>query len=395
MDSFPIMKRLKIRNLGPLAEADITLLQKNLIIGLQSSGKSCVLKTACHCSWVEKRIELTQSAEEFQNGSAFIDTLASYHGMKDYISDDTFIEYETPQMTFSYDHAARQFTHKKNRHHWQYRRPKISYVPSDRNLVAAIPMWSKLPLENDNLLDFMTDWNTARKAVSEIDNVLDLGLSYRYDASSNMDSIVLPSGKPVRLSEGSSGVQSLLPLFVHLQYLFNQQANGQKDSRQNFVQKAEGMQLMQILYDHVVATVQDKSSEEHATVRAFGMSFSFDNRRQADKFEQLLSWYLQTRRNEIFLEEPEDNLFPPTQCQLVDWLLENISKNRGNDMLFVATHSPYVLNQFIKDSSDEFRLLVTYPDHAGRFKVKSLSQDEIMDVYGNGVDLFFNFEAYR
>ena len=119
------------------------------------------------------------------------------------------------------------------------------------------------------------------------------------------------------------------------------------------------------------------------------------NGKKADKFEQLLSWYLQTRRNEIVLEEPEDNLFPPTQCQLVDWLLENISNSQGKDMLFVATHSPYVLNQFIKDSSDEFRLLVTYPDHAGRFKVKSLSQDEIMDVYGNGVDLFFNFEAYR
>ena len=389
------MKRLKIKNLGPLTEADITLLQKNLIIGLQSSGKSCVLKTACHCSGVEKRMELAQSAEEFLKGSYFIDTLAKYYGMRGYISDDTYIEYETPRLKFSYDHAVRQFTFEWKRNRWEYRRPKISYVPSDRNLVATIPMWSKLPLENDNLLDFMSDWNIARNHVRKIDNVLNLGLSYRYDSSANVDSIVLPSGKSVRLSEGSSGVQSLMPLFVHLQYLFDLQANGQKESRQNFVQKAEEIQLMQTLANHVVKTIKGESSDENATVRVDGMSFFFKNRKQAEKFEQMLSWYLQTRRNEIFLEEPEDNLFPPTQCQLVDWLLENISKSLGKDMLFVATHSPYVLNQFIKDSSDEFRLLITYPDHGTeRFRVKSLSKKEIMEVYDNGVDLFFNFEAY-
>ena len=387
------MKSLKIRNLGPLAEADITLLQKNLIIGLQSSGKSCVLKTACHCAWVEKRIELTQSAEEFQKGSYFIDTLTEYHGMRDYISDDTYIEYETPQLKFSYDHAASKFTYKWKEGRWDYRRPKITYVPSDRNLVAAIPMWSKLQLDNDNLLDFMTDWNIARNHVRKIDNILDLGMSYRYDALSNMDSIVLTSGKIVRLSEGSSGVQSLLPMFVHLQYLFDLQAKGQKVSRQNFVQLRERLRLKQILANHV-NNGKNKLAIEDAKSMAHVGAFSFNSPKDAEQYKQLIDNYLQTRRNEIFLEEPEDNLFPPTQCQLVDWLLENISKNRGNDMLFVATHSPYVLNQFIKDNSDEFRLLVTYPDHAGRFKVKSLSQDEIMDIYGNGVDLFFNFEAY-
>ena len=47
------MKHLVIRNLGPLKEADIELKRINVIIGSQSSGKSCVLKTACYCTWVE------------------------------------------------------------------------------------------------------------------------------------------------------------------------------------------------------------------------------------------------------------------------------------------------------------------------------------------------------
>ena len=56
------MKHLVIRNLGPLKEADVELKRINVIIGSQSSGKSCVLKTACYCTWVEKRIELTGAA---------------------------------------------------------------------------------------------------------------------------------------------------------------------------------------------------------------------------------------------------------------------------------------------------------------------------------------------
>ena len=59
------MKHLIIRNLGPVSEADLNLGQVNVIIGMQSSGKSCVLKTACYCAWVEKRIQLAQRPMSF------------------------------------------------------------------------------------------------------------------------------------------------------------------------------------------------------------------------------------------------------------------------------------------------------------------------------------------
>ena len=59
------MKRLCIKNLGPLKSVSIELGRFNLIIGKQSSGKSCVLKTACYCAWVEKYIQLAQSADSF------------------------------------------------------------------------------------------------------------------------------------------------------------------------------------------------------------------------------------------------------------------------------------------------------------------------------------------
>ena len=118
------MKKLTIRNFGPLAEATLDLDRVNLIIGLQSSGKSCALKTACHCSWVEKRMELAQSADAFSKEGEFLDKLCDYHKMKDYICPDTFIEYESQCVKFAYDHAKRKFSFKWKRAHWDYKRPK-------------------------------------------------------------------------------------------------------------------------------------------------------------------------------------------------------------------------------------------------------------------------------
>lgn len=46
------MRHLIIDSLGPLRHVDIFLERLNVIIGPQSSGKSCVLKIASYCTWV-------------------------------------------------------------------------------------------------------------------------------------------------------------------------------------------------------------------------------------------------------------------------------------------------------------------------------------------------------
>ena len=79
------MKRLLIKNFGPIKEANLTFGQVNIITGMQNSGKSCVLKTACYCSWVEKRLELTQKINGFGKDSTFIDIMADYYKMVSYI----------------------------------------------------------------------------------------------------------------------------------------------------------------------------------------------------------------------------------------------------------------------------------------------------------------------
>ena len=382
------MRRLCIRNLGPIKEAILELGKVNVIIGQQSSGKSCVLKTACYCAWVEKRIELSQSDKAFSDGSSFIDLLASYYSMSGYIRQNTFIEYETGQLIFKYDNSDKSFNMSWKSNRWNYKRPKVSYVPADRNLAAAIPGWSSLALD-ENLLEFMSNWDQARKFIGKEENILGLGMSYIYDKQSNTDKIKLNNGTPLMLKEGSSGIQSLFPMFVHLDYMTNGQykeANG----KFTFEQKEERKKILKILRDRFIKPDQEGTEK----IIVDDVEFSFPNKKEAEMFKRRYEKYTKVDHSEIFLEEPEDNLFPPTQCQLVNWLVDAIKKH--DDLLFVATHSPYILNQFIKDNPDGLTIFFTHhvSDDRDLYSVRQLNKDEINEIYDNGVDMFFNFEAY-
>ena len=355
------MKHLIIRNLGPVSEADLNLGQVNVIIGMQSSGKSCVLKTACYCAWVEKRIQLAQRPNGFGQDAAFIEKMAAYYKMNGYIKPDTYIAYETDYLRFSYDHARRQFSYQWKPDRWLFRRPKVSYVPADRNLVASIPSWSSIPLDG-NMLDFLTDWKHARSHIRREENVLNLGLSYSYDSSTDTDRIHLDSGRDLTLKESSSGVQSLLPMFVHLDYLTDGQYG---DSGRN---------------------ISLDQKEEYDALRTVLRSEKLD--------DAIYQHFVDTHHSEVFLEEPEDNLFPPTQCQLMNWLVGRAAKH--DDSLFIATHSPYVLNQLIKLDPKGLTVFFTHPSEGKKqqYGVRQLTDQEVHEIYDTGVDMFFNFELY-
>lgn len=386
------MKRLKIQNFGPLGEVDINLSSINLIIGPQSSGKSCILKIACYCSWVEKRIELSQSIKEFESGSSFIDTLMDYHNLIGYKHDEAIIEYESSYMKFSYSHINRHFDFSWKRHRWNYKRTKISYVPSERNLVSAINSWTKLPLPKD-FLDFVSDWNFAREFFPMDKEILDQKVRYRFDSTKQQDWVSVGEDGEILLQTTSSGLQSLIPLFVHLHFLSHGQYIVKKDD--SYESKKEKINLYSILFKKAfnyraknINHISDLVFESHQKDILGAIS--------AENFEKMQKTYnrfIQTDHSEIFLEEPETNLFPPTQCQLVDLLIE-MATTKHHDNFFIATHSPYVMNRFLEQDLKDFALFLAHKG-SGKTIVKTATPEEVQEIYDNNVDSFFNIETYR
>ncbi len=390
------MKHLHIYNLGPLKEANIELGRFNLIIGKQSSGKSCVLRTASFCAWVEKRIALAQSAEYFMKGSNFRDDLVRYHKMDGYFESDTFISYETDCMRFEYNNKTEHFTFswKVNRLH--YKRAKISYIPSERNIVSLLPDWKSQVSTYDCVLDFMNDWDNARRYVRHTQDVLNLGMSYHYNQKTNEDKMLLRNKKELLLSNSSSGVQSLVPLYVSLDYLANgvYKAETSITIKRTQEQREQLQRLLKDLYFQVDRHME--VIEKYEIVQNLeGIDFRFDNKLAADEFMNIVNRFVLTQRSDVYLEEPEDNLFPPTQCQLMDWLIDLAKRRKHVVSLFVTTHSPYILTHLLEHKIPGFRFFFTYQsqDKDG-FVVRTAADAEIDEIYNDGVDMFFNFESY-
>jgi len=389
-------KHLIIKNLGPLKEADVELGKLNIVIGTQSSGKSCLLKMACYCTWVEKRLILTQFYKLYEEDVQFINDFVEYYKMKGYVKKNTFISYSSPFVNFSYDNTREEFNYNISSSGWRYSRPKVTYVPSERNVVSIFPDFSSLPNMGTHIQDFMTDWNIARNANQKEENVLNLGLNYHYDKNNNLDIVETNDGHPLELTNTSSGVQSLLPLYVHLDFLTN---GMYKDSNYNLtdlpLDKANGInKLLEFLYRRIVKNAKIKQNES-SIVRVNNQTnkYWFKNEADKNKFEGYINRLLVTKRTEIFLEEPENNLFPPTQTRLLDWLLERVENWKRDDTLFIATHSPYILTELLEYNRKDLHFFFTYYKNEG-MSIKTASQEDIQQIYDYGVDMFFNYESY-
>lgn len=398
------MKHLIIRSIGPIDEADITLKRINVIIGPQSLGKSTALKLASYCTWVEKRIELKQTPHEFLEGDGFIRQLETFHKMKGYFRDESFLSYESDYISFSYKYSLNQFSFRWGEKRWEYHRPKISYVPAERNLVAAIPNWFEVSLDKNNIRNFMAEWESARRSLSDRIPILNLNVDYSFEKESKTDRVIIQNGEVLDLTYASSGLQSLIPLFVQMTYLYT----GIYDSERG--RKIAGdwadEELAVVLYKDLfvdkgrteavhVLEIEDASGEKKKRlvrfVKRYGLHpFYFSNRSDLQDFDNVLSQYSLTNHCEVFLEEPENNLFPPTQMKLVDWLYRMTVGDRLNT-LFIATHSPYVLSSLLEKKETDFAFFFNCLVD-GRVIVKTATEEDCQTIFDYGVDAFFNLQ---
>lgn len=400
------MRKIVIKNIGPLETVEIDLARVNVIIGPQSSGKSCVLKIACFCTWVEKKIELAQSVGDFAKDDYFIQELTRFHKLYGYFKKDSYIGYESDYLKFSYDAANGKFDFKWKKKRWDYLRLKVSYIPAERNMVAAIPNWFDVKLYNDNIQSFMADWDRARKTCTDYVDILNLGVSYKYDEQAKKDIVKVDNDATLELTNTSSGLQSLIPLFVHLGYIGN--LHNLQNEAQSYANRQLSESFLQTMYEELYKKKGKTGATQHGTSinndgkQQVSASFTianigpflldFSNQKYADECKEIYDRYVKTHHADIFLEEPENNLFPPTQVRLVDWLLK-LTEGEHGACLFVATHSPYMMTAFLERELKDFKLFFE-KKNGKKSTVVTASKSDVQEIYDDGIDVFYNIESY-
>lgn len=328
------MSRLIVRNIGPIKEVDIDLKKVNVFIGAQSSGKSTLAKIISFCTWLDKHTDRT--TKRYLNA---IDSLKKYHRLTDeFFQDDSVIFYQGDNMAYTYnwpeggpipftDNGYEPELHVNNTELFfekigRETNPKVLYIPAERNFVSAVPNLRDYQEDNDNLQDFVNTWFRVKRKYPKDKalDVLNLGVKYYYQEESYQDLVIIGEGRQIPLESSSSGLQSIIPLLV----LLNWMSEGMYEEDKPF-SPADNEEIEKI----VLSGLNDLNKQD-ASIHE-----------KLDRFLGFLSGRIYTH-TQFIIEEPEQNLFPETQCELMYNILSAVNHGK-NHRLVMTTHSPYIL----------------------------------------------------
>ena len=344
------MTTIAIKNIGPIKEVvTISLNKINVFMGPQSSGKSTIAKIISFCTWVEKDVATSQSLSEYQeNKTYFRERLESFHKIKGYFNFDSYIHYKSEVLDIVWENEECSISWVDK---YAYKRSKIAYIPSERNMVI-LPEARKSEFGNTNIRSFLFDWFEARKKYSNENNlsVLNLGVNYYYVEGSEEDHIRGNNNDAeydILLSNASSGLQSITPLIAMIEYLTKwiydeDTISFEQDERKQRVNRI-------IAVEKVLKPYYDKDDLPIGDIQELVNSF---NEKLHEKEEKAVEYFddyktisnslFKTTNSQFIIEEPEQNLFPETQRDLVYYFLQKCLNKEGN-RLTLTTHSPYVL----------------------------------------------------
>lgn len=377
-----------IRNVGPIKDIEITLNKINVFMGPQSCGKSTIAKIVSFCSWFEKNAILKgKSRKEFYSD------LVQFHNFEDnYFSEASYIEYNTEWTHYIFQNGNLTAETKIGIGKPTFRNKKIEYIPAERNFVS-VPGFGNYNESRDNIKAFLDDWFMYKQEITNQKQfempIAALPGSYFYTKENNQDNILLENGKAISLRHSSSGLMSVTPLLI----VFNHVV-------EKLYMKSRGLSPFEIV--HINTMIDNIQIEEPlkeqlrtlvSSINSLSPNISVEKRDNIQKrLIEVLNISTDYAFSEIIIEEPELNLFPETQAQLLCYLLQKINNPAYQHKLILTTHSPYILYALnncilaseVKDKVDaEMQSDIALYTQAG-VKPSEVSIWEIKDGYIEG-----------
>lgn len=326
------MNKLQIKNVGPIrngmGSGYMEFDSLTVFLGPQASGKSTIAKIYSSMVWLEKAILRDElSVESCEQESFFIDKVISYQGIQSYFNSRSSIHFIGKGCDIRYE--AGKLTIKKLINNEDFDMPKIMYVPAERNFLTAIPGTEFIKGLPKPLHSFLAEYQDAKKWVQRQKSLeLPIGnVSFAVDESGTQ-SFLRGDDYQTDLLHGSSGLQSLIPLYVVTRYLTSLVLNLENDPSRE-------------LYSVVqTENIKKKVQKELAEKRENAESAQYDN--ILDIIEQIVRQYLYKSFINI-VEEPEQNLYPDSQKQVLFSLIASLNQLPDNQLV-ITSHSPYILN---------------------------------------------------
>lgn len=362
------MTHITIKNVGPIKDVELDLNKINVFMGPQSSGKSTIAKIISYCSWYEKNYILEAKALK-----DFYSELLEFHNLEDsYFSDDSYIEYKSTNCHIVFNGSDKKSVKKTADLGSDnvFKNEKIEYIPAERNVVAisGIGEYNKA---HNNILGFLYDWFEAKREKKKerqfIMPIKSLGsVSYYYSQEDDSDNVQIEENKNIRLQHSSSGLISITPLLIVYDYVLNGVYSKKRiktpfeivNLKPKLDSYDEGLKERLVKMMNEMEETRSRLNKAKALFKEVGDSMD-DNvtmtvRAELEDIEKAVD-KLQNEFNieigidadynysKVIIEEPELNLFPNTQMDLVYYMLSELNTSQRDHQLVLTTHSPYIL----------------------------------------------------
>lgn len=318
------MAQIRVQHFGPITDSGLIEIKKNtFFIGNQGSGKSTMAKLISLMFWLEKSHNRGDFSEKDFLSMILSRDVFKYHSIYNYIKPNkTRIDFYGDKFNIIiYPVAGNYSILENNRNSLSI--PKIMYVPAERNFLSAIKSANKVTGLPPNLVEFAEELKSTQNYTQGLGIDLNIGrFKYKFDKEKEK-SYIIGKDFEIALAEASSGLQSYTPLF-----LVSQRLSTLMDAKDN---------------DDLLRSLSVEQSFRLKEELGSYLAKSFDHDEDLKKgVERIRAKYISKCFINI-VEEPEQNLFPDSQWEVIKSLVgfNNVTKE---NKLIITTHSPYIIN---------------------------------------------------
>lgn len=150
--------------------------------------------------------------------------------------------------------------------------------------------------------------------------------------------------------------------------------------------------LAQLFHGYGLKMMFDSGSQQIKAMRENGLDmFLVPFNSLADSLQRLIFYKsaIDSNHNKVLcFEEPEAHTFPPYISNVVNDIIAS-----EDNQFFITTHSPYVMSTLLESAGNDLAVFVVDLENNATI-VRRLSEQQLQEAYDNGMDMFYNIEAY-
>ena len=272
--------------------------------------------------WIEKALVRGDHDKKwFERKNRLKNQYLNYHRLENYFSVDkenkTLIEYQGDAFSIKYADGGLKINEVEG---GQYQLPQIMYVPAERNFITYVKTPKELKLSSASLSEFLTEFDNAKQNLKKAIKMPINNAEVEYDRLNDTLNF-RGNGYKLKLTEASSGFQSLVPLYLVSSYL----AKSVKEQSETSSAAMSGEEIQRFKKEVKEILTNDSLTSEQRRIALTVLSAKFNK-----------SAFIN------IVEEPEQNLFPTSQQQMLNSLIEFNNLNSKNKLI-ITTHSPYLI----------------------------------------------------